>query len=184
LKKDYIVESGNAYGADIRYKFDNVKRVYIWAVYSLTYVNRFDGLNSYSPHWDRRHNANFVMDYVLDKNNRWSANLRWNFGSGFPFTQTQGFYEKFDFQNGPSTNYAQTNGQLGILYAEGRLPTYHRLDGSVRYNFKPKNNFKSYIVFSVTNIYNRKNIFYFDRVNYTRVNQLPVLPAISYSASF
>ena len=187
LKKDFIVERGNAYGGDIRYKFDNVKRVYIWAVYSLTYVNRFDGINTYSTHWDRRHNANFVFDYVLDKNNRWSANMRWNFGSGFPFTQTQGFYEKFDFQGGPSTNYAQNNGQLGILYAgfnQGRLPSYHRLDGSIRYNFKTKKNFKSWIVLSVTNIYNRQNIFYFDRVNYTRVNQLPILPSLSYSASF
>lgn len=187
LKKDYIVERGNAYGGDIHYKYDDIKRLFIWAVYSLTYVNRFDGINNYNPHWDRRHNANFVIDYVFDKKSRWSANLRWNYGSGFPFTQTQGFYEKFDFQGGPSTNYAQNNGQLGILYGsfnEGRLPSYHRLDGSIRYNFKTVKNFKSWIVFSVTNIYNRKNIFYFDRVNYTRVDQLPILPSLSYSASF
>lgn len=187
LKKDYVVERGNAYGGDFRFKYDDQKRWYVWAVYSLTYVNRFDGINTYSPHWDRRHNVNLVLDYALDKKNRWSANARWNFGSGFPFTQTQGFYEKFDFQGGPSTNYAQNNGQLGILYAgfnQGRLPSYHRLDASVKYNFKQKNNFKSWIVLSVTNIYNRKNIFYFDRVNYTRVDQLPILPSIAYNAAF
>lgn len=187
LKKDFIVESGKAYGGDIRFKYDNVKRLFIWAVYSLTYVTRFDGINTYNPHWDRRHNANFVVDYVLDKKNRVSANIRWNFGSGFPFTQTQGFYEKFDFQSGPSTDFLQGNGQLGILYGNlngGRLPTYHRLDASVRYNLKAHKNMKSYIVLSVTNIYNRQNIFYFDRVNYTRVNQLPIMPAISYNASF
>lgn len=187
LKKDFIVENGNAYGGDIRYKFDNQKKLYMWAVYSLTYVNRFDGINTYSPHWDRRHNVNLVVDYVFDKKSRFSANARWNFGSGFPFTQTQGFYEKFDFQGGPSTDYVSGNGQLGILYGgfnQGRLPTYHRLDASLRYNFKTRKNFKSWIVLSVTNIYNRKNIFYFDRVNYTRVNQLPILPALSYNASF
>lgn len=187
LKKDFIVENGNAYGGDIRYKFDNQKKLYMWAVYSLTYVNRFDGINTYSPHWDRRHNVNLVVDYVFDKKSRFSANARWNFGSGFPFTQTQGFYEKFDFQGGPSTDYVSGNGQLGILYGgfnQGRLPSYHRLDASLRYNFKTLKNFKSWIVLSVTNIYNRKNIFYFDRVNYTRVNQLPILPALSYNASF
>ncbi|MCC6818981.1 MAG: TonB-dependent receptor [Bacteroidia bacterium] len=187
LKKDFIIEKGNAYGGDIRFKFDNTKRLFIWAVYSLTFVTRTDGVNSYNPHWDRRHNANFVIDYVFDKKNRLSANLRWNFGSGFPFTQTQGFYEKFDFQNGPSTNFLQGNGTLGILYGDvngGRLPTYHRLDASVRYNFKEKKGSKSWLVLSVTNIYNRANIFYFDRVNYKRVNQLPIMPSISYNLSF
>lgn len=186
LKKDFIVEKGNAYGGDIHYKYDK-KRLYLWAVYSLTYVNRFDGINTYSPHWDRRHNINLVADYALDKKAKWSANARWNFGSGFPFTQTQGFYEKYDFQSGPSFDYTTANGQLGILYSDfnkGRLPNYHRLDMSVKYNFKTIKNFKSWIVLSVTNVYNRANIFYFDRVNYTRVNQLPIMPSVSYNGSF
>lgn len=186
LRKNYILEKGNAYGADIRYKYDN-KRLYLWAVYSLTYVNRNDGIISYNPHWDRRHNINLVGDYALDKQGKLSFNVRWNFGSGFPFTQTQGFYEKLDFAGGPSSNYPTTNGEIGILYSgfnQGRLPTYHRLDASVKYNFKPVNKFKSWVVLSVTNIYNRANIFYFDRVNYTRVNQLPILPSVSFNASF
>lgn len=186
LKKDFIVEKGNAYGGDIHYKYDK-KRLYLWAVYSLTYVSRFDGINTYSPHWDRRHNINLVADYALDKKAKWSANARWNFGSGFPFTQTQGFYEKYDFQSGPSFDYTTANGQLGILYSDfnkGRLPNYHRLDMSVKYNFKTIKNFKSWIVLSVTNVYNRANIFYFDRVNYTRVNQLPIMPSVSYNGSF
>ncbi len=186
LKKDYIIETGNAYGGDFKYKYED-KRLYIWTVYSLTYVNRYDGVQHYNPIWDRRHNINIVVDYALDKKNRLSANMRWNFGSGFPFTQTQGFYEKINFQNGPSSNYTNTNGSLGILYGDynaGRLPTYHRLDASVKYNLKTFKNFKQWLVLSVTNIYDRKNIFYFDRVNYKRVNQLPIMPALSYNASF
>lgn len=186
LRKDYLIERGRAFGGDIRYKFEN-KRLYIWAVYSYTFVDRFDGINSYNPHWDRRHNINLVTDYALDKKSKWSANARWNYGSGFPFTQTLGFYEKNDFQNGPSTNYTSANGQLGIIYGaynQGRLPVYHRLDMSVKYNFKISKKIKSYIVLSVTNVYNRANIFYFDRVNYTRVNQLPILPALSFNAIF
>lgn len=186
-KKDFIIEKGNAYGGDIHFKYDDVKRLFIWAVYSLTFVNRSDGEISYNPHWDRRHNTNIVVDYVLDKNNRISANVRWNLGSGFPFTQTTGFYEKFDFQDGPSTNFLQSNGDMGILYGElngGRLPTYHRLDASVKYNLKAKKGIKSWVVLSVTNLYNRANIFYFDRVNYVRVNQLPILPSLSYNMSF
>ncbi len=186
LRKSFIVENGSASGGDFRYKFEN-RRVYIWAVYSLTYVKRYDGEITYRPSWDRRHNINLVMDYVFDKKARLSANARWNYGSGFPFTQTQGFYEKMNLQSGPSADYTSANGALGIVYAgfnQGRLPTYHRLDASVKYTFKATKKYKSWLVLSVTNIYNRSNIFYFDRVSFKRVNQLPILPSLSFNASF
>jgi hypothetical protein len=35
-----------------------------------------------------------------------------------------------------------------------------------------------------TNVYNRENIFYFDRVQYKRVNQLPILPTASLILTF
>ncbi len=186
LRKDYIIETGNAYGGDIRYKYDN-RKVYIWAVYSYTIVNRFDGINTYNPHWDRRHNINLVFDYVFDKKEKLSGNVRWNYGSGFPFTQTQGLYEKLDLKDGPSSNYTATNGTLGILYGgfnQGRLPDYHRLDASLKYTFNISKKVKSWIVLSVINVYNRPNIFYFDRVNYKRVDQLPIIPALSFNAKF
>ncbi len=186
LRRDYIIETGDAYGGDIHYKLEN-KKWYVWTVYSLTYVNRYDGVNHYHPIWDRRHNANIIIDHVFDKNERLSANIRCNYGSGFPFTQTAGFYEKVNLQSGPSANYTTTNGDLGIIYGEynkGRLTDYFRVDASIKYNFKSIKNFKSWIVLSVTNVTNRENIFYFDRVNYKRVNQLPRLPSISFNASF
>ena len=124
---------------------------------------------------------------MIDKKGRLSANARWNFGSDFPFTQTQGFYEKVNFQPGPSSNYTTANGTLGIAYGsfnQGRLPTYHRLDASLKYTFKASRKVKCWMVLSVTNIYNRSNVFYYDRVNSTRVNQLPILPSLSFNASF
>jgi len=36
----------------------------------------------------------------------------------------------------------------------------------------------------VTNAYNRENIFYFNRVKYERVNQLPLMPSIGMSLTF
>ncbi|MEY3573765.1 MAG: hypothetical protein RLZZ617_363, partial [Bacteroidota bacterium] len=38
--------------------------------------------------------------------------------------------------------------------------------------------------FSLTNAYDRRNIFYFDRIRYSRVDQLPVLPALGLVLSF
>ncbi len=186
LRQNYIIENGNAYGGDVSYKFSD-KRWYLWAVYSLTWVNRFDGNIQYQPNFDRRHNANIMLNYEFDKENPTEISFRWNFGSGFPFTQTQGYYEKYNFSTGLGTDYTSTNGQLGIVYAninQGRLPYYHRLDFSVRRIWKLSNNRQLNLNFSVTNVYNRSNIFYFDRVGNKRVDQLPILPALGCNYSF
>lgn len=186
LRNDYIIERGNAYGGDFSYKYD-YKKLYIWAVYSLTWVNRFDGYVTYQPVFDRRHNANLLISYDVDKKNPTEFSVRWTVGSGFPFTQTQGYYQKYDFSNGISTNYANGNGNLGIIYGQlnqGRLPWYHRLDVSGRRTWKLANHREFTATVSITNVYNRANIFYFDRVNLTRVNQLPFLPAAGCTYTF
>ncbi|NBV56327.1 MAG: TonB-dependent receptor [Bacteroidetes bacterium] len=191
LYENYIVENGEAYGFDVTYKLEN-KRWYLWNVYSFNIVNRNDGRRTYQPHFDRRHNINIVGSYDFGKDLVWNANVRWNFGSGFPFTLTQGFYEQLNFNGGASTDYTTTNGDLGILYDDlnrGRLPYYHRLDASIKrkINFKREDKDskrKAEIIASVTNVYNRQNIFYFDRINYKRENQLPLLPSLSLSYSF
>lgn len=189
LRQDFIVESGDAYGGDVWYKFDN-KKWYIWAVYSLTYVNRYDGYVHYQPVFDRRHNANILVSYQLDKKHFSEFSVRWNLGSGFPFTQTQGLFEKITFGDGISSDYVNGNGSMGILYApinQGRLPYYHRLDFSYRTAWKWQVGEKTRelgFLISVTNIYNRANIFYFDRINLIRVNQLPILPAASINYTF
>ena len=46
---------------------------------------------------------NFVTSYKFGKNNSWKADIRWNLGSGFPFTQTAGFYENLVFDDGIKT---------------------------------------------------------------------------------
>jgi hypothetical protein len=40
------------------------------------------------------------------------------------------------------------------------------------------------IVASATNAYDRRNIFYFDRITYSRVNQLPILPSLAMTLKF
>ena len=186
LRQDFIIENGNAYGGDVSYKYSD-KHWYLWAVYSLTYVNRFDGISRYQPNFDRRHNANILLNYEFDKKHPSEVSLRWNFGSGFPFTQTQGYYEKYNFQQGIGTDYNASNGQLGIVYAQinrGRLPYYHRLDFSVKRKWVFREGSEFNLLFSVTNVYNRNNIFYYDRIKGKRVDQLPILPALGCNYSF
>jgi hypothetical protein len=182
----YVIEDGEAYGMDFLYKYD-FKRVYIWAVYSLTYVNRYDGTRNYFPNFDRRHNLNLMATYTWGKDKSWNMNTRWNFGSGFPFTQTQGFYEQVSFRNGVSTDPLSQNGQLGIFFTDintGRLPTFHRLDFSVSKKITLSARKSVGLNFTVTNVYNRANIFYFDRVNYRRVDQLPFMPTLGINYNF
>ncbi len=183
---DYIVEKGLAYGIDTRVKYDNGK-LYVWAVYSLTYVTRYDGVRDYFPNFDRRHNANLVVSYSWGKNGAWSANGRWNFGSGFPFTQTSSYYEQLPTNSGIGSNYVNGNGSIGILYGDinqGRLPYFHRLDLSVQRTFTLSKNSKIDAVAGLINVYNRANIFYFNRTTYQRVNQLPILPSLGLNWSF
>jgi hypothetical protein len=186
-RKDFIVEKGLAKGIDFKYHYER-KGWFIWLVYSLTYVNRYDGIRTYFPSFDRRHNGNAVVSYqLIHKKVKYYFNARWNIGSGFPFTQTQGFYEFLNLKQGISTDYTKANGTLGIQYAEinqGRLPYYHRLDLSIERKQMITKRQQLSISLSVTNAYNRSNIFYFDRVNYKRINQLPIMPALAMNYSF
>jgi hypothetical protein len=186
LKKDFIAERGNSRGVDILLKYE-LKRLYVWAVYSLMQVTREDEVQRYSPVWDRRHNVNLVLNWVFGKNRQWEAGARWNYGSGFPFTQTQGFYEQLNLGNNLNQDYTTANGNLGILYGKlngGRLPAFHRLDLSLRRIVEMKRNMRLEITAGITNAYNRENVFYFDRVKFDRVNQLPILPSIGANFKF
>ncbi len=185
-RKDYIVESGDAEGVDISIKYDR-KRIYLWAVYSLTFVNRWDGIYAYQPHFDRRHNINLVGTYTFGKGLDWELDARWNMGSGFPFYKTSGFYENLYFKDGVNTDYTTENGDLSFLLEPtntGRLPYYHRLDVTVKRKFVISENATFEANAGVTNLYNRRNIFYQDRITNQRVNQLPFLPSLGLNLVF
>ncbi len=184
---NFLLEKGDAYGLDVLAKWQ-FKGVFLYATYSLSYSHRNDGQQVYPPHFDRRHNVNIVASYTFGKKRDWEVSARWNMGSGFPFTKTQGFYESNPFANGINTNITGNNGNLGVIYDSkingGRLPYYHRLDMGIKKIFDIKDKVKIEINLSVSNVYNRKNIFYFDRVSFQRVDQLPVLPSLAVSFAF
>ena len=185
-KKDFIIETGKAYGAEALLTYDR-KSLFVWVAYSLSWVTRNTGAYEYYPFFDRRHNVNVVTAYKFGKKKLWEANFRWNFGSPFPFTQTQGFYEQLVFNNGVGTDVTQQNGNLAIHYDDlnkGRLSYYHRLDLSVKRTFNVSKNSRLEATFSVTNVYDRENIFYINRVTNDKVYQLPVLPSLGVNFSF
>ena len=164
-----------------------MKKFYFWAVYSYAFVNKYDGITHYVPHYDRRHNINLVGSVFLGENNEWEFDARWNFGTGFPFTLTQGNYGRITFTDGINTDYTASNEDLALIYGnlnEGRLPTYHRLDINVKRKFQLSEESFLEFDFSVTNVYDRKNLFYVNRITNTIVYQLPMLPSFGVNWTF
>lgn len=184
---DFQVETGEAYGIDFSFKRET-RQTYLWATYSYAFVNRDDGEQVYPTIFDRRHNVNLLGTYAFGRDLNWELGLRWNFGSGFPFTQTQGFFQDIPFDQAVLTNVLTGNFNLGTILADdrngGRLPTYHRLDASLKRTFEFSDRSHLEAQLSVTNVYNRENIFYVDRITNNRVNQLPVLPSLNLTFEF
>ncbi len=186
-KKDFLIESGKSYGVDVLLKY-TLNRLFLWGVYSYGKSTRWDGFTSYSPVFDRRHNVNIVASYAFGKKKDLELNLRWNFGSGLPFTPTSGYYQTESFGQGVNTDYTTSNSNsVGVILGEfnsKRLPTYHRLDITVKKQFKFKNKTELEIIAAVTNTYNRKNIFYVNRVTNSKIYQFPFLPSLGVSYKF
>ncbi len=183
---NYVSEEGEVYGADMSVE-SKISRFNLYFSYGLTFVNRFDGVQTYPTNFDRRHNANFLASYFMGKKADWEISARWNYGSGFPFTQTRGFFSNFP-TTGVGTDVLTQNPDLGVIFSDkrngGRLPDFHRLDVSIKKNFVFTNRLKLEAIASATNIYDRANIFYFDRIRYKRVNQLPILPSLALNFHF
>lgn len=178
---DFQTETGEAYGIDFSLRYERAAW-YAWFTYSLAKVNRDDGEQVYPTIFDRRHNVNALLTYQFGANKNWSASLRWNLGSGFPFTRTRGFYEQAPFGSDLLTTDILTgNFDIGTILSEdrndGRLSYYHRLDASLKRQWSWGKHGEVEANISVTNLYNRDNVFYVDRQSNRRVNQLPVLPS-------
>ena len=63
---DFVTEKGDAYGVDLSFRYET-KPVFIWATYSLAFVNRDDGTQVYPTIFDRRHNINLLATYKFGK---------------------------------------------------------------------------------------------------------------------
>jgi len=186
LKKDFIIEQGNSKGFDVSMKYQR-NQIYFWAVYSLGFNERYDGIITYTPHFDRRHNLNLLTSYTFGKKLLWDFNVRWNYGTGFPFTPTAGNYEILNFGDGINTDYTTANGEVGVVYGKinsKRLPSYHRMDIGLKRKFYFNELTSLEVSLSITNIYNRANIFYIDRVTNERIDQLPFMPSLGINFKF
>jgi hypothetical protein len=98
-----------------------------------------------------------------------------------------GYYEAITFDENANINHLTSNGTLGIVYGDynsARLQPYHRLDVAVKKRIELKGSCALESELSVINVYNRKNVFYVDRMTNEQVYQLPILPGLRVSVEF
>jgi hypothetical protein len=151
---------------------------------------------TYAPIFDRRVDVDLVLRYPGPWG--WEGGLRWNFGTGIPYTRALGSYVYYSprYVEGGGLDWTGTESDLGSGYAvvlgdrnSSRYPIYHRLDLSFRRSFtKSWGSLTPYL--NVVNLYNRKNVlFYFyqydlDPAVRSGISMFPVLPTVGLEVSF
>lgn len=142
------------------------------------------GINNgqwYNTPWDKTHDITLTGAY--DLNDKWKINANFLYQTGIPATFPNGQY--------------QFNGiTIPVFEARNssRLTDYNRLDLSINYNPKPESakRFKGEWVFSIYNIYNRRNAtnitFRENRMTgqneATRLAIFGIVPAVTYNFKF
>jgi hypothetical protein len=169
---DIIAGSGEAYGLEFLTIINN-QPISLNIAYSLSWAFKEVYGLTYQPRYDSRHNLSILLGYNFGSG--WSASAAWSFNSGLPFTQIIGFYNKLYFNDLGNRDYFFVPYTILASKNLGRLPDYHRLDLSLSKEFNIGIlKFRGDV--SVINVYDRKNLFYFDRTTGERVNMLPFLP--------
>jgi hypothetical protein len=201
LSTEYRQGDSWAYGAEFML---NKKKGKLTGMVSYTWskvMRKIDGVNqqtdangnaygkSYAAGYDRRNVLNIIGAY--DYNDKWTFGASFTYSTGRPVTLPSGKYEIDGYM--PNT-ISDRNGY--------RMPDFHHLDLSATLN--PRKNagrrFKGQWVFSVYNVYSRKNAF----TIYTRTKRdddgnvigdgtqkearliylFPILPSVTYNIKF
>jgi outer membrane receptor protein involved in Fe transport len=169
---DLIAGEGESYGWEFLMDY-GIDPVSLSVSYTLSWVYKeVDGW-IYFPKYDARHRFNLILEYNLGSG--WIAGAIWNYSSGLPFTQLLGYYDKFylDDIHGSGNEVGEFD-PFSILDDRnlGRLPDYHRLDLSITKRFQISFS-KWELSLSAINVYDRQNIYYFDRKTGEIVYMLP-----------
>ncbi|MEY3433513.1 MAG: hypothetical protein RL131_1449 [Bacteroidota bacterium] len=187
-EEEFVFGNGWSYGTE--FFINKTKGKFTgWIGYTLAWSwRKFPDLNNgnkYPAKYDRRHDLSVVGIYEL--------NPKWKFSSVFVYAtgNATSLPERFYLIEGVLTQqYSRIN--------QYRLAPYHRLDFSATYNPVPKKQrkVKGNWVFSIYNVYNRKNPYflYFDqagsafggdlKVQAKQVSLFPAIPSVTYNFKF
>jgi len=133
----------------------------------------------YSPPHDRRHK----LGVTASLETAWfTTDVRWQYSTGLPYTQVYGYDTLLEVR-GLRDRPTQVVGTPRALYRrpyDARLPAYHRLDVSLRRTVDLGPNLSLSVEGGAINAYDRANVFYIDIFTLDRVDQLPLIPYLSF----
>ena len=207
---DFLPGTGTSYGADLFIrKTQGTTTGWLslsWLRATRSFPDFQAGLDpapeiTYPPIFDRR----LDMDLVLRREVRpgVEVGLRWNFGTGLPFTRPLGSYAYLSPRvlpggglewemSDPEVEGEEGEGLLGVVLEgrnQARYPARHRLDVSLRWTVERSwGRMVPYL--SVLNVYNRKNVlFYFFEFDQappvrTGISMFPFLPTLGMEVTF
>lgn len=190
IERVLLKGSSRAYGVELLLR-KNLGRLRGWLSYTLSRSEQQtpgrteaeDGINFgnwYLTPWDKTHDLSVTAQYELSKNWELGANLIFQTGRPTTYPEGQYIYEGmvipvFELRN------------------SSRLPNYHRMDLSATFTpAKTNKRFKSQWVFSIYNVYNRKNAasISFKENKDTQNNEavrlsiFGIIPSVTYNFNF
>jgi len=130
----------------------------------------------FNPPHDRRHQVGATAQLIFG---RTKLGSRWQFGTGLPFTQVNGYYTGIRVESPEDTDFLSDSGSTLVSRAHpygGRMPTYHRLDITLEHRMLLPQADLTFQV-GVINVYDRNNIFEYNIFSGDRVDQLPIIPS-------
>lgn len=185
---DFARVSGEARGADLKVEIQ-FPDYFFAASYTLAKVEysgnktaRFGEAvisdDRFFPPHDRRHQINLMGQIIRG---RGKFIIRWQFGSGLPFTQVNGYFESDRLKGPDDRSHLTGNGfnfvSRSTLYG-ARLPSYHRLDVSYEYRIR-RGDVATTLQIGAINVYDKENIFEYNIFDGNRINQLPFTPSFA-----
>lgn len=185
-----IFGNGKAFGVESAITFQH-KALICNIAYTLSKTTRtFPELNrgrAFTPKFDRLHDLMINASYPLSK--MWKLDGTFSFASGQPYTEPKGH---FSIPNPFGQSFNNIGGIVLMIdsFNNARLPSYHRLDISATRTAMSRFGFKKAWTFSLVNAYNHRNIWYYNfvptlfGVKRSFVQQLPIMPNVSFTATF
>ncbi|MEM9549399.1 MAG: carboxypeptidase-like regulatory domain-containing protein [Bacteroidota bacterium] len=186
-----FVLSGDSQSRGIEFQIRKTSgRLTGWASYALAKTTRiFEGINNgeeFPYKYDRRHDVNLGVQYVLNKNISFSLNWVYGTGTAFSLGSERVRSIRRD-ENGDPIFIISNTGDRNNL----RFPDFSHLDFQFNYN-REFNGGKLTFNFGLYNVYNRKNAYYIyvyndsgrgENVVY-KTSLFPILPNMSLGYSF
>lgn len=179
---DYINGTGKAYGAELLARYASTV-VDLSLAYAIASTRVTSNGFTYAPRYDRRHTINALG--VFHPLTNLDVTFRWEFGTGYPFTQTIGYYDRLLLGNLGGNFGGETGVPYSILGAKNaaRLPTYYRIDAGATYHFLIPP-LRGSVGVSIANLTNRKNILFYDRKTAQTLYMLDFFPSAHFTLEY